>query len=211
MVIRKTKRGERYLAQQGYKGTFICTDCEEKTAKLDSDASLIFKDRNSCSSGVNKEKRILGRITKTITHIWSSFNFKNIQNFIYSICLRQHFYNLSNKTEGLIIDKHLSPLLGLYHSDKIDDQSYPIFICYFDTNEIYKFIIPPHVDKILGHHYIKFIACGLKFIIKVSSHQNSSYCKMKDIRLQYPGIIYMPQIKFEQSGTVRKTFCKLMK
>ncbi len=208
-VIRYDLQNEkRHLAQQGYKGSFICDGCEEKTAELDSYASLIFKDKNFCAPGVNKEKRILDENTTTIAHVWSGFNFRKIQRFIYSICLRQHFYNLSKKIEGLIITKHLFPLFELYYSDQIDDNSYPIFIFYLDKHEIYKCVIPPHIDKISGHHVIIFIACGFKFLIKTSSHQNSFDYDMKDIRLQYPGAIYIPQINFEESGTVKKTFLK---
>lgn len=197
---------KKLFFQKGYRGEFICNSCEQKTAELDRYASRIFKDRSICPTGVTKDIKTLYTPSKEIVHIWSGFDFKKIQNFIYSICLRQHCYNLSKGIEELIISKHLSKLLKLYHSDKIiDDESYPIFIIYLDKSK--KFIIPPYVDKMSGHHVIKFIACGLEFIIKVSSHPGlfSDNNEDNELKLKSDGSVCMLQMKFQESGTVKKT------
>lgn len=197
------KNSKKHIAQKGYRGSFICDQCEVNTAQLDSYASLIFKNKDYCHDKICKEK-----ISFDINpfHIWSGFDCKKVQNFIYSICLRQHFYKLAIGEEGLIIDRHLPRILELYRSDQMDDESYPISIFYLETEEKDKYIIPPCVYKMPGHYIISFIACGFQFIVGISSHRG---LLDSDIRLKYPGVIRMPQIKFEYSGIVRQVLYEM--
>ena len=205
------KNPKKYFFQKGYRGDFLCENCEKKTAQLDEYASLIFKNRD-CSGIIKKEKKIIDtsvkrelfNIVPEVIHIWSGIDFKKTQKFIYSICLRQHFYNLSKGIKELIVDKHLSHLLKLYRSEQlIDDYSYPIYIIYLDKNESHKYIIPPCVNKMSGHHVIQFVACGFQFIIKVSSH--SGLFEYDNSRLRSSGSIHMLQVKFEYSRLIKET------
>ena len=195
---------KKLFFQKGYRGDFICNNCEQRTAELDRYASLIFKDRSFCPKGIKKTKKNLDELSEKIVHIWDGLDFKKIQNFIYSICLRQHFYNLSQGEKGLIINKHLSLLLKLYHSNQMDDESYPIFIIYLDESEKNKYIISPYVDKNSGHHIITFLACGLWFIIKVSSHKGL-FGEDNNIKLKSDGSLHMVQMKFKEAGIVIKS------
>lgn len=202
---------KKNLIQKGYRGDFICGNCEEKTAMLDNYASLIFKNKNSYPKGVKKEQKYDQELRRQSVedhlkqiHLWSGFDFKKIQNFIYSICLRQHFYNLSKGNKGIVIDRHLHALLRLYHSDRIDDESYPIIIFSFSKDsKFHKIMIPPYADKMSGHHIIQFGACGFQFIVKTSAHSSNLFSN--EIRLKYPGSIYIGQIPPETSNMVKKT------
>lgn len=202
----KTSKPKMGFIQKGYRGDFICEDCEKETAKLDSYASLIFKSGDSYPKRVTKEQKFTNQIQVNSliekVHFWSGFNFKKIQNFIYSICLRQHFYNLSKGKKGIIIDRHLHSLLELYRSDFTDDESYPIYIWQFDKeDELYKSIIPPHTFKMSGHYVLGFVAGGFEFIIKTSSHHGLFDSR---IRLKCSGSIYIGEIKPEGSGMLKQ-------
>ena len=209
---------KKILHQKGYRGNFICSNCEEETAKLDHYASLIFRSNNYSPPGFQKTEKYPDEYVKQTPaspllekiQFLDGFDFKKIQNFVYSICLRQHFYDLSKNKKSLIISKHLSPILNLYHSNCIDDESYPIFIlCFSRDTELYKPIVSPYVDKMNGHYIIQFGACGFQFIVQTSSHKglfsNSS------IKLKSDGSIYIGQIKPENSGMLKKVIFQLRK
>ena len=195
----------RNIVQQGYKGAFICNNCENEISKLDSYASTIFKDRDIFYSKKNIKKKRITEITgidigSRTGYLWSSFNFKKIQNFIYSVCLRQHFYHLSKGQKGLIIEKHLKSLLQLYHSNKIDDESYPIFIIYCKKSELNRAVMVPSKRKMAGHHIVNFVACGFQFIVKVSSHNGLFN---DDMKLKHSGSILMPEMDAKELGVIR--------
>ena len=188
--------------QQGYRGNFMCENCEQKTAKLDSYASLIFKDENDLTC-LRKEQQQISNFLVWQWH-WSGFDFKQVQNFVFSICLRQHFYNLSKKRKSeLIIEKHLKLLLSLYNSDDIDDGSYPISIHYFPKDEKQYGVILPDNYKRRGHHFIQFIACGLEFSVKISSHIGT-FDKVKELRMKSNGSISMLPRNPEDSGPIQR-------
>lgn len=166
--LQNNKKPSSFI-QQGYRGNFICEDCEQKTAKLDHYASSIFKDKHN-PTWLRKEHQKIGNFS--FWH-WSGFDFKKVQSFVFSICLRQHFYNLSIKKPELIIKKHLESLLSLYHFDNIDDELYPVFIKYFPKDKKQYGVISPVLYKMQGHHFIQFIARGFEFFVKTSySHRN---------------------------------------
>ena len=209
---------KKSFVQKGYRGKFICDNCEKQTAKLDSYASRLFKNGNYSkkfekqeifSEKISKQNFFENRIEKG--ELWKGFEFKKIQNFIYSIYLRQHFYNLSKKEQGLFIEKHLSPILELYHSDTIDDKTYPIFILCFLRESSYKLIISPYVDKINGHHVIQFTAYGFYFILKVSSHSGLFGDIGDNFKLKSDGSIYIHQVKPENTEIVKKATIQVRK
>ena len=207
----KTSEPKKNFIQKGYRGAFICEDCKEETGKLDSYASLIFKDINSCSI-IRKEQKFKDKIQSNDPikrcWLWSNFDFKKIQNFIYSIYLRQHFFNLSKNEKGIIIDNHLNQLLKLYRSDSVDDKSYPIYIFYYDKTEsdFYKSIVPPYKHKMSGHYVLRFGAGGFEFIVKTSSH---SGLFSNEISLKSFGSIYIAEILPENSGMLKQVRFKL--
>ena len=170
-----------------------------KTAKLDSYASLIFKDENNLTC-LRKEQQ---QISNFLVWHWSGFDFKQVQNFVFSICLRQHFYNLSKGKSELIIEKHLKLLLSLYNSDDIDDESYPIFIYYFPKDEKQYGVILPADYKMQGHHFIQFIACRFEFFVKISSHMGT-FDKVMKLRMKSNGSISMLPRSPEDSGPIQR-------
>ena len=104
---------------------------------------------------------------------WSGFDFKKIKQFIYSICLREHFYRVSKNENKLIVpDKHLFNILRLYQTDDMDYLSYPIIIFRYKESIYADILERPYVDKHGGHHVILFKAGGFQFYIKVSSHSS---------------------------------------
>ena len=203
------QNNKKSFLQKGYRGDFICDNCEKETAELDSYASRIFKGDNHSQRFKKQEKYSDKLAQQTPVHtnlekiyFWNGFNFKKLQSFIYSIYLRQHFYNLSKNNKSLIIDKHLYPILELYRSESVDDETYPIFIFCFPTESLfYKTIVSPYVDKINGHHVIQFTACGFYFILKISSHTGLFD---DSIKLKSDGSIYIGQIKPENTGIIKK-------
>ena len=201
------KNNQESLRQKGYRGKFMCDNCEQKTAELDRHASRIFKDENYPQGFIKQEKPLNTRFEKI--YLWKGFDFKKVQNFIYSICLRQHFYNLSKGRKGVIIKEHLCPILNLYRSESIDDKSYPVSIIYFSRDsEFYKPpIISPHIDKMSGHHVIQFAACGFQFIVKVSSHARGFDKAVP--RLESNGSAYVVQINAEDSKMMKRAIHKL--
>ena len=51
------RHSKKSFFQKGYRGSFIYDDCEKETAKLDSYASHIFKNKIFCLSGVQNGLR----------------------------------------------------------------------------------------------------------------------------------------------------------
>ena len=210
------QNNKKTLLQKGYRGNFICDNCEKQTAVLDSYASKYFKSESYPKEFKKQEKfsdvvnqKLFAATGLEKIYFWNGFNFKKIQNFIYSICLRQHFYNISKNKKGLIIDKHLYPILNLYRSEFIDDETYPICIlCFPKKKLLYKSIITPYVDKINGHFVIQFTACGFYFILKISSHSGLFFDSFK---LKSDGSIYISQIKPEYTEIFKKTILQVKK
>ena len=193
-----TNETKRSVRQDGLKGSFFCNNCEEKTAALDSYASHLFKKTVNSHSPFKKEEL---KTNEFLVQKWSGFDFKKIQNFIYSICLRQHFDNISKNKEGLITsDKHLSNLLNLYQSDSlIDYLSYPIIICSYKRSKFSNLNFTPYVKKFNGHRAILFMTCEFHFYIKISSHKAELF--NDEIVLQPPGQIYIIQLQLQFEDT----------
>ena len=192
------KQKKRSFYQKGFKGKFFCTNCEKETSILDNYASRIFKTHTKPMKNFIVEQK------KTPDNLlfqqWSGFDFKKIQKFIYSICLREHFYRVSKNEENLIVpDKHFFNILRLYQTDDIDYLSYPIMIVrYKDKESMYAHIVErPYVDKHEGHHVILFKAGGFHFYIKVSSHSSSFF--NTEFILKPPGQIIVLQIEYEKT------------
>lgn len=185
-VLIDTRTDKVNLYQQhGVKGDFICENCEQETARLDSYGAKIFKPNNFSTkitehfTDKNKTYFILKK---------EVLNFKMFQKFIYSIILRGYFYDITctenhphSSNKGL--KRHVKNILEIYHSSDIDDESYPIWLRYIDFNtapDLMKIIqddamnyciMPPQPIRFFGHYFYVFIACGLSFNIKMSSHQ----------------------------------------
>lgn len=195
----------RKIIQNGYKGSFICIDCEKETSKLDSYASLFFKNEYfhkkenlKYVSSINNFKE------RTYYYDYQGFEFKKIQKFILSIYLRCHFYALSQQENQLIIKAHLKNLLVIYHNDENDYESYPIFIFYVPpkNNKLQGsgIISLPHVTKVCGHFTIQFLACNFNFILDVSSHIG---LVDEGIILRPPGNIFIICGHLEDTGTFK--------
>ena len=189
------KQKKRNFYQNGSKGKFFCTNCEKNTSILDNYASQIFKTHTKPMKNVIVEQR------KTpdglLFQQWSGFDFKKMQQFIYSICLREHFYRISKSEKKLIApDKHLFNILRLYKTDDMDYLSYPIVIVRYNESMYANIVERPYVDKHEGHHVILFKAGGFQFFIKVSSHSSSFFDKK--LILKPPGQIIVCQKKYEE-------------
>lgn len=199
------KTNTESLLQKGYRGNFICANCEQETAELDRYASRVFRGGNHPKGFIKQEQPSNTRFKKR--HFWQGFDFKKIQNFVYSICLRQHFYDVSQGRREIINKEHLCPILNLYRSESTDDKSYPVFIVYLSRDsEFYKIIISPHISKKQDHHVIQFAACGFQFIVKMSFHAGLF---SDEIRLKHPGSIYMWEMNPEESEMIKKAIDNL--
>ena len=174
------------IVQDGKKGDFICEHCEEKTSKLDSYAAKILKPQKLEEIIKTSELNGLPCIPKN--HIK---DFKKFQNFIFSIFLKDYFYSVKYDSKYPIahndgLKKHMSNILEIYNSSKIDFDSYPIFIQMVTIDELLYSSSDPNWNysvaepNVFGPIY-KFMACGLSFIIQLSSHALSPF---QDIRIQ---------------------------
>ena len=175
------------IVQDGKKGDFICEHCEEKTSKLDGYASKILKPLKLKEIMKPSELNGLPCIPKNRIK-----NFKKFQNFIFSIFLKNYFYDIEYflnypiaSNDGL--KNHMNNLLEIYNSSKIDFDSYPITIGKININEYCFSNSDPNANysvadtvqfKYQGHYFHAFTACGLIFFIKLSSHNFPDFAKL---------------------------------
>ena len=191
------KQNRRNVFQNGLKGKFFCVDCEKVTSKLDSYASQFFKKHIKPVKNfvIEQERTPDGFLYQK----WSGFDFKKIQSFIYSICLREHFYRISKNEEKLIVsEKHLSNILRLYQTNDIDYLSYPIAITRYNESIATLSVVPPDVFKHEQHSIILFRAGVFQFFIKISSHPSDFF--NEEFILKPPGQITMIQLEYEQTN-----------
>ena len=167
------------IIQDGKKGDFICRTCEEKTGELDRYATKILKPQKL--EEIIKTSKLDGLLCIPKNHIK---DFKKFQNFIFSIFLRDYFYSIKyfpnysiSSNDGL--RSHMGNVLEIYNGTEIDFDSYPISIAKININEHCLSNSDPNINysvrdtvqfKHGGHYFHAFTACGLIFLIKLSSH-----------------------------------------
>ena len=145
--------------QKGYYGQFICKDCEIESQKYYHYASLILTNR----SPNNPENKLISKEHfeyqdsdgNNEYEEWKNIDFKKLQRFVLAGILRTQ---LAGQMKGLTLNKkHFEKLIALYHSDSMDDSSYPIVIVKNPDNDKFRNqVIIPYIKKQRGHHIIEF-------------------------------------------------------
>ncbi len=187
--------------QKGYYGQFICKSCEIESQKYDHYASLILTNR----SPNNPEHKLISKEHfeyqddggQNEYEEWKNIDFKKLQGFVLVCILRTQ---LAGQMKGLTLNqKHFKKLLALYHSDSMDDLSYPIVIIKNPDNDKFRNqLIIPYIKKQRGHHIIEFAGTGFIFNIYVSSHNKQDY--VNSLRLKNDGSMLLIIISFKQTG-----------
>lgn len=187
--------------QKGYYGRFICKKCENESQKYDHYASLILTNR----SPNNPEQKLISREhfeyqidgEKNEYEEWKNIDFKKFQRFVLECILRTQ---LSGQMKGINLNKkHFEKLLALYHSDSMDDLSYPIVVIKNPDNDKFRNqVIIPYIKKQRGHHIIEFAGTGFIFNVYVSSHNKPNY--VNALRLKNDGNMLLIVILFKQTG-----------
>jgi len=191
--------------QSGEYRSFICEKCEVAFCPDDRYGSLILA-RSSPETPEVVNLKITEKPVGDHSYLeMTGFNFKRLQNFVFSIVLRGHlagFYNIS--------DKHFKKMRELYKSDVIDDNLYPIVIYKIqDGDPLEHFVAQPHKGKDPdGHHTITFIAAGFHVVTYISSHPKDD--TISTIKLKIDGPLYMVNVPTEGSP-IRKQLTTAIK
>ncbi|MBN1472050.1 MAG: hypothetical protein JW925_09730 [Syntrophaceae bacterium] len=187
--------------QKGYYGQFICKNCESESQNYDHYASLILTNRSPNSP----EHKLISKDhfeyqddgEKYEYEEWKNIDFKKFQRFVLACVLRTQ---LAGQMKGLTLNqKHFEKILALYHSDSMDDISYPIVVIKNpDNDEFRNQVIIPFIKKQRGHHIIEFAGTGFIFNVYVSSHNKLDY--VNAFRLKNDGSMVLIIMMFKQTG-----------
>jgi hypothetical protein len=207
---------EKDLIQQGFRGSFICDECEKIFSKDDDYGSKLFANTyknspiknnlitNTLNHHINGEENL-------ITH-WESFDFNKLQKFILSVLIRNHLWN-RNIQKIHLNDAHYEAIKNLYlNKFSSDETSYPIKIIKLIETEIHlhPVVILPYISPVEENHkaYI-FAGAGYIFYTYISSHKKPIY--LKSFRLRSPGSIDMLHVEFEKTGIFKNSISSLQK
>lgn len=114
--------------QDGIKGDFICSKCEDMFSIDDSYGSVILLNTSPSSKWRSTviEKRIPSlRLT---FHEISGFDFEKLKKFALSIVLRDHCHRIISKNTTLMNDSTFNLMRSTYHSSPMDHSKFKIVI-----------------------------------------------------------------------------------
>lgn len=165
------------FAQDGFKGSFICRDCEEMCGKDEGYARLVFGPKTKGHDSVpNISDGKKGR-TKTQFGFLDAiglvgFDFRKIQKFVLGTILKGHIAK-TGTTSDLLGEKHFSKMKEVYFGDAFhDDVIYPIFALIMDKRlPTHNIVDQPCRSKTKeGMNIVSFKGGGYEFNVSVQSH-----------------------------------------
>lgn len=201
--------------QQGYRGSFICRTCETNFSKNDRYGSLLLSSKGK-DSKIQKDLVVETRtcqtdVGNTEVSFWSNFKFKELQNFIFSILIRDHLWRKANNRAQLN-DEHYQKIKILYLNETlIDDVSYPILVVKLVKNGMpSRGVFLPYVYRFVGdHRAYAFKGAGFLFHTLISSHRKPPSTEVQ--KIQKDGNVCIVHMPFEDTDIFKKVLPRILK
>ena len=205
------------IIQSGFKGSFICQDCEKNFGEDDRYASLIFGEKNLKS----KEENVADAKLKFLEHerglancySFERLNFKKLQRFVLGVVMRGHMARLKDG-KGFLGEKHFVEMKKIY-SDilGLDDKTYPILIYKVYSGDKYKEtgFLPVRGRNSKGTNYASFMGGGYLFGVVVQNHLISESALISNLMLKSDGKLVIPETQMENLQFMQKAVEKTNK
>lgn len=186
------------------KGTYICSNCETKTATLDGYGANVLN--QNTSANISSSTFQQGQV---IFEHWQGINLEEFRDFLLSILLRDHCWRKSENIPTIMQDTEFEDMRKYYlQSPQGDNTTYPIVMHRIQplplVPNLHKTTSPPTISS-LGDA-VTFM--GLGFAVMVYFRPITDFNMIffvSTFGLQQNGSIKMPHANLLNVGTFKKS------
>lgn len=201
------------IKQTAPNGKYWCNECEKRSSSLDKYASELLTERPP-GSAVRRslQKRSLYSSNQKggayVEH-WSGFDFRPLQNFIFSVIIRAELYS-RGFGQRLIPPSHFLKMCQAFNDIcELDSSVYPFFVVRSPSGEMFEHIsVAPHKVRYENHNVIAFRGAGFTFHVFVSSHAKSFESQLAIARES--GELFCIVDEFQNSTMFRSSYLNLL-
>lgn len=164
--IRISKTENPKITQRSQWAEIICHDCEGLFSRYDTYAANLFGEDSKEfveKNGIKAARYKAAEDVDVFFYHVTGINVKELQNFVFSVVIRQHLY-LQKTKDPLLTEVEFNGLMKLMKEEHFNGIEYPIQVCNTDRDCV---AIPP--VRVSDDNSIRIMGSGIFVIVYMDS------------------------------------------